>query len=91
MASEQMISEAITRAVVDAKRIALQTMVEAQVERTQNAAGPNLGSPTLKQPSFNWEVPDKYTKLKTFTLEVNNVLSTYNMPEAEKLGVVKIG
>ena len=38
---------------------------------------------------FDWEVPDKYTKLKTFKLEVNNVLSTYNMPEAEKLAVVK--
>ena len=32
---------------------------------------------------------DKYTELKTFKLEVNNVLSTYNMPEAAKLAVVK--
>ena len=34
-------------------------------------------------------MPDKYTKLKTFKLEVNNVLSTYSMPEVEKLAVVK--
>ena len=34
-------------------------------------------------------MPDKYTELKTFKLEVNNVLSTYSMPEAEKLAVAK--
>ena len=89
MVSEQMMSEAIARAVAEATRVVLQTMVEAQAVRTQNAAGPKLGSPTLKQPMFNWEMPDKYTELKTFKLEFNNVLSTYNMPEAEMLAVVK--
>ena len=89
MASEQMLSEAIARAVAEATRIVLQTMAEAQTERTQNVVGPQLSGPTLKQPSFNWEVPDKYTELKTFKLEVNNVLSTYNTPEAEKVAVVK--
>ena len=39
--------------------------------------------------TFDWEAPDKYTELKTFKSKVNNVLSTYNMPEAEKLAVVK--
>ena len=86
MASESMMSEAITKAVAEATRVALQTMMEAQA---QNAAWPKLGSSTLKQPMFNWEVPDKYTELKTFKLEVNNVLSTYNTPQAEKLAVVK--
>ena len=64
-------------------------MAEAQTQRAQNAAGPKLGSPTLKQPMFNWEAPDNYTKLKTFKLKVNNVLSTYSMPEVENLAVVK--
>ena len=79
MASEQMMNEAVARAVAEATRIALQKMAEAQTERTQNAAGPKLGSPTLKQPSFDWEVLDKHTELKH---------STYNTPEAEKLAVV---
>ena len=35
MASEQIMSEAITRAVAETTRIALQTMVEAQVEIMQ--------------------------------------------------------
>ena len=43
----------------------------------------------MKQPIFDWEAPDKYSELKTFRLEVNNALSTHNMPEAEKLAVVK--
>ena len=87
--AEQMISKVITKAIAEATRVALQMMAEAQVQRTQNAAGPKLGSPTLKQPTFDWEVPDKYTELKTFKLDASNVLSTYGMPEAEKLVVVK--
>ena len=59
MASESMMREAIAKAVAEATRVALQTLVEAQAQRTQNAAGPKLGSPTFKQPTFNWEVPDK--------------------------------
>ena len=74
MASEQMMSKAITRAVAEATRVALQTMSEAQAERAENTAGPKLGSPMMKQPTFNWEAPDKYSKLKTFRLEVNNIL-----------------
>ena len=61
-------------------------MVDTQSQGTQNEAGPKLGGPALKQPTFNWEVPDKYTELKTFKLDV---LSTYSMPEVEKLAVVK--
>ena len=89
MASEQMMSEAITSSVAEATRVALQTMTEAWEERIQNVAGPKLGSPAMKQPTFDWEAPDKYSELKTFRLEVNNVLPTHNMPEAEKLAVVK--
>ena len=32
---------------------------------------------------------DKYSELKTFKLEINNVLSTYNTPQADKLALVK--
>ena len=85
MASEQMMSEAITRAVAEATRVALQTVAEVQAERTQNTAGPKLGGPAMKQWTFNWEAPDKYSELKTFRLEKNNVLSTHNMPGADKI------
>ena len=60
--AEQMMSKTITRAIAEATRVVLQTMAEAQAQSTQNAAGPKLGSPTLKQPTFDWEVPDKYTE-----------------------------
>ena len=87
MASEQ--SEAITRAVAEATRIALQTMAEAWAERTHDGSGPKVGSPTMKQHMFNWNVQDKYSGLKTFQLEVNNILSTYNNPHSDKLVLVK--
>ena len=43
----------------------------------------------MKQLTFNWNTEDKYSELKTFRLEVNNVLSTYNTPQADKLALVK--
>ena len=51
--------------------------------------GPKIGSPAMKQPTFNWEVEDKYGKLKTFRLKVNNILSTYNAPQMEQLAMFK--
>ena len=89
MASEQIMSEAITRAVAEATRIAIQTMAEAQVERMLGTSGPKIGGLTMKQPTFDWSAQDKYSELKTFRLEVDNVLSTYNTPETDKLAVVK--
>ena len=71
-------SEVIAKAVAEATRIAIQTMAEMQAQRIPSAAGPKLGGPTLKQPNFNWEPSDKYTKWKVFILEVRNMLSTYN-------------
>ena len=53
-------------------------------------AGPKLDGPAMKQPTFNWESEDMYSELKTFKLEVNNILSTYNTPQAEQLSMVKI-
>ena len=54
MASEQIMSEVITRAVAEATRIAIQAMVEAQAERTPGASGPKIGGPAMKQLMFNW-------------------------------------
>ena len=39
----------------------------------------------MKQPTFSWEAEDKYNELKTFKLEVNNILSTYNSPQNDQL------
>ena len=41
-------SEAIARAVAEATRIALETMVEALTERTHDGSGPKVGSPVMK-------------------------------------------
>ena len=53
-------------------------------------SGPKIGNPTMKQPTFDWNSKDKYRKLKTFRLEINNnVLSMYNTPQTDTLAVVK--
>ena len=90
MASEQVIvSETIAKAVAEATRTAIQAMAAAASERPKNMAGPKIGGPAMKQPTFNWEVEDKYIKLKTFKLEVNNILTTYSRPQAQQLAMVK--
>ena len=45
----------------------------------------------MKQPTFDWNAQDKYSESKTFQLEGNNILSTYNTPQMDKLALVKIG
>ena len=77
MASEQIMNEAIARAVAEATRIELQAVAEALVGRMHDGSGPKVGSPVMKQPTFDWNVQDKYSELKLFWLEVKNILSTY--------------
>ena len=91
MASEQVMSEVITTTVAEGTRIAIQTMADAQAERMYNISGPKIGSPAMKQLTFDWNTEDKHSELETFKLEVNNVLSTCNTPQTDKLAVVKIG
>ena len=47
--------------------------------------------PALRQPSLNWNVPDKYTELLSLEKEVTNILqtNTYNIPEEEKVPTIK--
>ena len=89
MATEQVMNEAITKAVAEATRVAIQAMVEARAERMHNTSEPKIGSPTMKQPTFDWNAENEYSEIKTFRLKVNNVLSTYNTPHADKLALVK--
>ena len=84
--AEEIMSEAIVKAVAEATSIAIQTMTEMQAQSIPNASGPKLGGPTLKQPNCNWEGPDKYAKWKAFILELRNV---YNVHEADKIAMVK--
>ena len=87
MAEQRVMNEAIAKAVAEATRAAIQTMVE--LHQRQEVQGPKLGSPAMKQPQFNWEVADKYMKWKAFVPEVRNMLSTYNTCKQEKIAMVK--
>ena len=89
MAEQVEMSEVIIKAVAEATRIMIQTMVEMQSRISENQQGPKLGSPVLKQPQFSWEAVDKYSEWKAFILEVKNVLSTYNAQEHDKIAMVK--
>ena len=65
MASEQAIAnEAIAKVVAKVMKAAIETMAAAAAERPQSMVGPKIGRPAGKQPSFNREAGDKYSKLK---------------------------
>ena len=90
MANKQVIaSEAIAKAVAEETRVTMQAMGVAVAERPQSAAGPKISRPAMKQPTFYWEAEEKYSKLKTFRLELNNILVMYSTPQAEQLAMVK--
>ena len=89
MAEHGEMSDIIAKAIAEATRITIQTMVEMQSRIAENQQGPKLGGQVLKQPQFNWEAADKYSEWKAFILEVKNILSTYNMQEHDKIAIVK--
>ena len=90
MAGEQAIAnDAVAKAVAEVTLGAIQAMAAAMAERPQSMAGPKIGRPAMKQPTFNWEADNKYGELKTFRLEVSNILTTYNTPQTEQLAMVK--
>ena len=92
MASKQIIvNEATAKAVAEAKEAAIQDIAAAIIERPQGMTEPRIGGSTMKQPNFHWEADGKYNEIKTFGLEVNSILSTYNTSQAEQLAVVKNG
>ena len=89
MASEQIMSEAITRVVAEATRGASQIMAEARVERTHDRSGPKVDGPAMRQSTFDWNAQQKYSGLKTFCLEAIHIISTYNTLQTDKLLLVK--
>ena len=66
MADQSIINEAIMKAMTEATRVANQAMAETQAQSMPNTSGPKVGGPMLRQPSFNWEATDKYTKWKAY-------------------------
>ena len=50
--------------------------------------GQKLGGPTMKQPTFYWGAMEKYTELKNFRLEVNNIFKMYNINNTEKISTI---
>ena len=76
MAEQAAMNDMITKAVAEATRAAIQTMVESHQGKEDQR--PKVGGLVLKQPQFNWDVADKNMEWKAYVLEVRNVISTYN-------------
>ena len=53
MASEQIMNEAIAKAVAETPRVAILAMVDVWAERMHDISGTMIGSPAIKQPTFH--------------------------------------
>ena len=49
---------------------------------------PKIGM-MMKQPTFDWGTEDKYSELKSFKLEVINVLQSYIIADIEMMALIK--
>ena len=56
-------NKAITKAVAQVMKAAIQTMASAAVERPQSTVGPKIGVPIMKQPSFNWKAEERFKQI----------------------------
>ena len=65
MAAAMVMREADARPKSDTNTISL-----AETHRHRD------GRPLLKQPTFNWNAPNKYKELSSFEMEVMNILET---------------
>ena len=52
-------------------------MVSADNNQKAQNAGPKLGGPIMKQPTFDWSSTDKYVELRNFKKEVRNMFQKY--------------
>ena len=52
MATEQIMSEVIGKAVAEEMRVVIQAMAEAAAEWPHGMAGPKIGGPAMKQTTF---------------------------------------
>ena len=60
MAEQTVMNEVIAKAVAEATRAAIETMVESH--QRQEVQGTKLGGPAMKQPQFNWKAANKCTE-----------------------------
>ena len=79
MVDIQIMSKAITHAAMEVTRTVVQVMAVARANANTNhrsksiRIGYQLGGPTLEQPTFHWSTTHKYTELRNFRLEENNI------------------
>ena len=65
MATEQIMSEVITKAVAEATRVAIQAMAEVQAEQMHDTGRTqDRWFHAMEQPTFDWDAEDKYTDIK---------------------------
>ena len=89
------ITQTFAQAAVETLKAAVQAIAVAvnegssRARRNTASTEPKIHGPTLRQPAFDWGLADKYTELRNFRLEVNNILQSYNVNNTERIAVIK--
>ena len=88
---ETNITEAVVQVAAKAARASGQAMATANGDKSQRIQNvvPKIGRLIMKQPTFHWEADVQYSELKNFIQEVNNIFEFYNMPQTERVTIIK--
>ena len=95
MVDTQNMNNVITQEAIVTSTVAVQVIAVSRTELSimprhkSINMGIKLGRPALKQPTFDRNVTDKYTKLKNFILAVNNIFQTYITNYADRVTITK--
>ena len=95
MAHTKDMTEAVMQVSIEATKIVVQVLAVAGAEEGAGprskpvSAGSKLGVPTLKQPTFDWNVTDTFTQLTDLSLEVNKMFQIYKINYTDKLAIIK--
>ena len=93
IAPEWNMTQVITQAAIEAAKMEIlivrETEVLTKVRKVMHAA-PRVSRPSLKQPTFNWKVTDKYDELIIFEMDVRNIfmMDSYYTDEDEKVPII---
>ena len=86
MTAEQSMVQALTQAEIESVKATLlccERVSPAETRRVVHAA-PRSSKPSLKQPTFNWKVADKYNELFNFETEVGTFRISNNSIDENK-------
>ena len=99
MGNSEDMQAVIMQPTIQAAMVAVEVMrgsdltIESHTRRNspEETQRPRQAGPLLRQPKFDWKVPDWYVELLNLEMDVSNILQMkmYNLNNEEKVSIIK--